>query len=170
VVVVRNASDEKLYYTRRVVGAWATWTLLDGLVTDASPAVAYNPVTQDFWLAARDSRTGRIKSSRLNPRISGGPPTPWRVVGGKGTLRPWSAPAITYESDGAGGGRLRIHAADGTAFGRVHQTVSNGTRFRAFKRLISEPRAQGVVAATVVNGDVNLFTIRDGQVFESLAK
>ncbi|HZR84227.1 MAG TPA: hypothetical protein VFD92_24225 [Candidatus Binatia bacterium] len=170
-IVIRNGVDGKIYYTRRVLGSWAPWRLLvDGLVTDMSPAITYNPVDQFFWVAARQAGLGVMRWTKFKPTQDGGIGFPWRKLGASASLVPWqTAPAISFEGN-ASGGLVRIFAAAADSVGSIYQAVSDGKRFRRFQGMKSGAQATQNIAVSVVNGDVNLFTRRGGQVFTSLAK
>jgi hypothetical protein len=149
--LVVTSTSSTLYFTRRnLAGNWTgTWTPIPGITTDKSPAVAWHPGEGRFWVAARDSSSGRIRVTRITPTAPDGAPTPWEDIG---TLSWATAPAIEYD-----GARMRVFAAQST-YQFVQQAIHDGSGWGSWRTLSSTGISTRQPVTANVNGDVNVFT------------
>ena len=164
IVVMRDSSRRKLYYTRRFFGRWnSSWTRIDGPDADSAPSVAWNANTSTFWLAIAKADDKTIKVTRNALRTS----PVWENAGSSGDQAPWlTAPAISFEPGPPVS--VRVLAAANSQY--VYQAVHNGTGWGPWTRLVSQAMSNRQPATAVVNGDVNLVTNWLNYMQETLVK
>jgi len=148
-IAVRG-SNEKVYYVYVFGLQYAPWVGINNLVTDTSPAVAYNPVDGKVWIAAKEKTTGIIKRTRATFASY----EAWVQVGATPypSTGAWGKPPAMV-SDGS---VMHVFVSQNAFPQTTWQTIDDGTGFGDWRAVPSGGGSTVQDAAANVNGTVNL--------------
>ena len=152
-IAIRRQSDGRVMFARRTSSGWSGWFMAgSGVLTDAAPALVWNPVTNTtgrMWVFARDQATGGISHGK----IAGLDFVSWSPLPTSG-YEPWyTAPQAIWD-----GNRMRVFIAKSPFPNYVYQITNDNTAWDAWTPLFTEAQSTHQAAAAMVNGDLNLVT------------